>query len=417
LVERNSRDLKLAQKDLEMADAQYKEALSTALPKISAEGDYNRNLNRRYLYVDFPDFQTGETTSQKFQVSYNNDFNVLARIQQTLFSLQIGDALQAANQYEKLTEYAYDYSHQTIITMAKKGFYQTLLLKKIWDVKEAAEKIAEENYENVRNKFKNGLVSEFDMLQAEVNWKNLVPETSQAERNYEIGMIMLKTFAGIALETPVDFDGNLENYPPLPDSLGLETVLKQRADFNALLWERDLRETNVSAQKSERYPYLSGQFVYNFTSSSDKFDFARKNSTFYVGVKLNIPIYSGGNVGAQIQKAQVDLDKTDIKVLKSHDDVFKNIKNIRLRLKEAYSRILSADKTRETARRAFEIATTSADNGMATQLELAQSRVQQDLAVLNFYTATYDYLDAFYDWQLATGQVSGVKSVVGKEED
>jgi outer membrane protein TolC len=34
LVERNSRDLKLAQKDLEMADAQYKEALSTALPKI-----------------------------------------------------------------------------------------------------------------------------------------------------------------------------------------------------------------------------------------------------------------------------------------------------------------------------------------------------------------------------------------------
>ena len=126
LVERNSRDLKLAQKDLEMADAQYKEALSTALPKISAEGDYNRNLNRRYLYVDFPDFQTGETTSQKFQVSYNNDFNVLARIQQTLFSLQIGDALQAANQYEKLTEYAYDYSHQTIITMAKKGFYPRL---------------------------------------------------------------------------------------------------------------------------------------------------------------------------------------------------------------------------------------------------------------------------------------------------
>ena len=416
LVEKNSRDLQMAQKELEMADAHYKEALSTALPKISAEGIYNRNLAKRFLYVDFPDGETGETTSQKFQMSDSNDFNVMARLQQTLFSLQIGDALRAANQFEKLTEYVYDYSHQTIITIAKKGFYRALLFKKVWDVKGAAEKIARDNYENVAKKFENGLVSEFDMLQAEVNWKNLIPETSLAQRNYEMGMIMLKTFAGIELETPLDLDGNLDSYPAIPDSIGLETVLKQRADFNALKWERNLRETNVSAQKSERYPYLSGHFVYNFTSSSDEFDFDRRNSTYFVGVGLHIPIYTGGYVGAQIQKARIDLDKTDIKLVQSQDEVFRSIKNVRLRLREAYSRILSADKTRETAKRAFEIATTSADNGMATQLELADSRVQLELAVLNFYVATYDYLDAYYDWQLAIGNVSGVESIVGKDD-
>ena len=142
----------------------------------------------------------------------------------------------------------------------------------------------------------------------------------------------------------------------------------------------------------------------------------RRNSTYFVGVRLIIPIYTGGYVGAQIQKARVDLDRTDIKVLQSQDEVFRSIKNVRLRLREAYSRILSADKTRETAKRAFEIATSSADNGMATQLELADSRVQLELAVLNFYVATYDYLDAYYDWQLAIGRVSGVKSIVGKDD-
>jgi outer membrane protein TolC len=410
LVEKNSRDLKMAQTELAMADAQYKEALSTALPKISASGLYNRNLAKMFLYVDFPDMETGETTSQKFQMSYNNDFNVLATIQQTLLSLQIGDALTAANQYEMLIAYVYDYSHQTIITMAKKGFYRALLFKKVWDVKATAETIAKDNYENVQQKFENGLVSEFDMLQAEVNWKNLIPETSQAQRNYEMGMIMLKTFAGIGLETPLELDGNLENFPAIPDSLGLESVLKQRADYNSLLWERNLRETNVSAQKSNRWPTLTGHFTYNFTSSSDKFDFDRRNSTYFVGVRLNIPIYTGGFVNAQVQKARIDLDKTEIKLTQSQDEVFRNIKNVRLRLKEAYFRIQSADKTRETARRAFEIATSSADNGMATQLELDNSRVQLELAVLNFYTATYDYLDAYFDWQLAIGRVSGVAS-------
>ncbi len=411
LVEKNSKDLQMAQKELEMADAHYKEALSTALPKIFAEGTYNRNLAKMFLYVDFPDMDTGETTSQKFQMSYNNDFNAMAMIQQTLFSLQIGDALRAASQYEKLTDYVYDYSHQTIITIAKKGFYRALLLKKIWDVKKAAEKNARENFENVEKKFENGLVSEFEMLQAEVNWKNKIPETSQAKRNYKMGMIMLKTFAGIELETALVLEGNLDSYPAVPDSLGLETVLKQRADYNALLWERNLRKTNVSAQKSEFYPFLTGHFVYNFTSSSDKYDFDRRNSAYFVGVKLNIPIYTGGYTGAQVQKARIDLDRTDIKVLQSQDEVFRSIKNIRLRLREAYSRILSADKTQESAFRAFEIAETSADNGMATQLELADSRVQLELAVLNFYVATYDYLDAYYDWQLAIGQVSGVESV------
>jgi len=130
LVEKNSKDLQLAEKDLEMADAMYKEAFSTALPKIFAEGNYNRNLGKMFLYVDFPDFDTGETTRQKFQISYNNDYSLTAMVQQTLFSLQVGDALRAAKQYDKLTEYVFESSHQTIISIAKKGFYRALLLKK-----------------------------------------------------------------------------------------------------------------------------------------------------------------------------------------------------------------------------------------------------------------------------------------------
>ena len=51
---------------------------------------------------------------------------------------------------------------------------------------------------------------------------------------------------------------------------------------------------------------------------------------------------------------------------------------------------------------------------MATQLELADSRVQVESAVLKYYVATFDYLDAYYDWQLATGKVSGVESEAQK---
>lgn len=417
LVEKNSKDLQLAEKDLEMADAMYKEAFSTALPKIFAEGNYNRNLGKMFLYVDFPDFDTGETTRQKFQISYNNDYSLTAMVQQTLFSLQVGDALRAAKQYDKLTEYVFESSHQTIISIAKKGFYRALLLKKIWEVKEAAEQNAMENYENVKSKFENGLVSELEMLQAEVNWKNKIPETTQSKRNYEMGLILLKNFAGISVETTIELDGNLDTYPAMPDSMPFQTILNLRPDYNALVWERNLRETGISAEKAQHWPTLSGHFVYSFTASSDQFDFDRQNSNYFVGVNLQIPIFTGGYTKAQVQKAKINFDKSEIQILRSQDDIFKGIKNIRLRLKEANSRIQSADKTQESARRAFEISEKSAENGLITQLELRDSRVQLEMAILNFYVATYDYLDAYYDWQLATGRVTGgTKKTINDQE-
>lgn len=406
LVEENSKDLRLAQKEREMADALYKEALSTALPKINAQGTYNRNLGKMFLYVDFPDFETGAITRQKFQMSYNNDFAASVNLQQTLFSLQVGDALRAADQYEKFSEYLYDYSHETIVAIAKKGYYRALLLKKIWEVRGSAELNAQENYENVRNKYDNGLVSEMELLQAEVNWKNKSPETTQARRNYEMGMIMLKNFAGIPVETGIKLDGDLEFHPAMPDSMDFPSILEKRPDFNALLWEKNLRETNVRAQKSDFYPYLTGHFVYNYAASSDEFALDRENSSYFVGVTMHVPVYLGGYRSAQVQKARIDLNKSEIRMDKSRDDILQNVKNIRLRLREAYSRILSAGVTRETAMRAFKIAQTSSENGLATQLELKDARVQVEQAVLNYYVATYDYIDAYVDWELATGKVA-----------
>ena len=68
-VESHSKDLKLAMKELEMAKVYKKEALSSALPKIMMEANYNRNLKANYLYIDFPDFETGEMTNQKFKIN------------------------------------------------------------------------------------------------------------------------------------------------------------------------------------------------------------------------------------------------------------------------------------------------------------------------------------------------------------
>ncbi|MEJ2055985.1 MAG: TolC family protein [Calditrichaceae bacterium] len=384
-VKQNSKDLKLAKQDLKMASARKKEAWSTALPKISAQGNYKRNLLENYLYVDFP----GQG-KQKFKISYNNEFSMNAALNQPLFSFKIGNALTAAGQYKSMTEFS---------------FYQALLLKKVWDIAAASDGRAKENYDKVKYKYENGLVSEFELLQAEVSWKNKTPQTMEAKRNYDVLLANLKNFAGIPDNQDITLTGNLNTFPVKPQKETTENVLGIRPDFQAMIWQKRLQETGVSAARSDYYPSLNGSFVYAFSSQTDTWQLQNRNNNFILGLTLNIPIYTGGYTGAQVQKAKVDLEKTKINIEKNKDNISNELTNIFLRLDEAEKRIQSAKGTLNSAEKAFKIAEVSADNGLITQLELKDARIFNDQAKLNYYKAVYDYLDAYFDWEKATGRV------------
>lgn len=406
LVRQNNKDLKLAQKELDMAKAVKKEAWATALPKIFAQGDYKRNLLENYLYVDFPDFRTGQLVKQKFKISRNNEFRFNTVLQQTLFSFKVGDALRAAGQYAGLTAEAYRASYQGVTTAAKKLFYQALLLKKVMAITETAEKNAHENYLHVKDKFDQGLVSELELLQAEVRWRNEIPKVTEARKNYQIMMANLKDFAGIPQDQPLKLQGSLENYPPKPKYVQTDSVLTKRPDFKALLWEKRLRQTNISSQYAGYLPTLDGSFIFAYSSQSDAWKFENENKNFIIGLTLNIPIYTGGYTGAQVQKAKIDLAKTEIKIEKTKEKINNDLKSLYLKIDEAEQRIASARAAVTTAQKAFQIAQTSADNGVITQLDLKQTRLYLDQAMLNYYFAIYDYLAAYFDWQQATGEIN-----------
>ena len=406
LVEKHNKDIKLAEKEKSIAKANKKEAISTALPKIFAQADYKRNLKDYYMYADMsalmPDMDMGIS---KFKVNRKNEYSFNAVLTQTLFSPTVGNALKAAKQYRKLTDFAYDAGYQTIISYAKKAFYQTLLLEKLWKVAKSAEKNAHENFLNVKLKFDNGVVSQFELLQAEVRWKTIIPETAKAKRNYELSLNNLKNWAGIQVQDEISLKGDFDKYPALPEIVPLETILTRRPDYNALLWEEKLRGTNVSAKRSAYFPTLTGSFIYFFDSKSDYFQLDERNVNYIAGINFSIPIFTGGYTGAQVQKAKIELDKTRIKIDKTKENIYNEIRNINLRLHEAYERINSAETILKTAKKAFHIAETTANSGLATQLELKDTRVAFDQARINYYAAIYDYLDAYFDWERANGMI------------
>jgi len=403
-IEKSNHDLQLAEQELVMAKVYRNEARSTALPKLMLEGKYTRNLDKMYMYV--PGIIFGDTTGGTFgmPINYKNDYSFNAVINQSLFDANAFYARRAARELEQITDNVYRVSRQTVYTYAQKAFYQTLLAGKFAEVSASSEISARENYENLKQKYEQGVISELALLQAEVRWQNAIPETRKAERNYQLALNFLKKMAGCDLSTNLEITGAFEDYPELPPEIKLNNVLEDRSDYQALKWEGQLRSTNVKSKYAAYLPQLSANAIYSFSGASDDFKVENDNSVYMLGLNLSWPLWLGGYQEAQVQKARVDVRKNRIKQDQMAADIAIDIKNIELRLTEARDRINAAESLLATAEKAFNIAETTSRNGLITQLELKDARIGFDQARLNHYAAVFDYLDAHFDWQLATGQ-------------
>ncbi|UCF97044.1 MAG: TolC family protein [Spirochaetaceae bacterium] len=390
LAEQNNRTIQLAKLDVQMAQAEKKGAYATAFPRVST------SFGLEHEFLD----QSGGITP-----AYNNTFQLGAILDQTLFDMRVLYAITASRALNQFTDFQYETTRQRIITVAKKSFYGAVLAREVFQVAQRSEESARENYENIRIRFDSGVVSEYELLQAEVNWRNTVPERIRARRDFELALNSLKVLIGLSQEEEIVLTGTLSSYPQPPLFKDVEALIQQRPDIQALQWQKNLQEINLRAQQSAFYPTLTARMSYLINAASDDFRWENDEDSLRLGLLLAVPVFSGGNTKALVRKAQTEVGRVSVRLAQTREEILVEMSNIRLRLEEAEQRIESAEKNVGVARRAFEIAETRVENQLATQLELKEIRVALDLAQVTYYSAIYDYLSAYFDWEEVTGRV------------
>ncbi|KAA3617293.1 MAG: TolC family protein [Calditrichaeota bacterium] len=412
-----SKELKLARAELDVAQANINEAWASALPNISADVNYSRNLKEQFFIIktgaipatfDSNGSQTQAAQPagvQKFTFSFKNQYSVTAKLEQTLYSFgKVSTALDIAYDFEEYAELNYKYQRQQILTNTRIAFYNVLLMKQIFQVAKDSEESSKGNFNEAKTKFNSGVASEYEMLQAEVRWQNSIPTRIAANKNYLQALNSLKSILNIPLSEELELTGSMDDLPPIPEKVGAENVLTTRSDYKAIQLEGQMRDKNVDIEFANHLPKLSGDFTYNYSGQSDDFKIENDFDNYVIGINLNIPLYSGGFTSAQVQKARIESFKTETRIAQAKDKIEIELDNVQLNLQEAHQRIIASKKNVVTARRTFEIAESRWDNGLATQLELKDSRLFLDQAKVNWLTAQFDYLKAYFNWQMVTGR-------------
>ena len=409
LVESRNRDLELARQDIAAAEQERREALAALLPGVGIHGGYTRNLKDitqpEAIYAVGPVNGIYPFVYQDVVTSYDNTFSIAGGVSLPVFAPQSVTAYRQAEEGLHLRQSAYEYQRRVIVNAASKLYYQTLLLEEVVKVKEASERSAHENYQNIEAKFEAGVATELDKLMAEVDWKSKTPELAEAQRNFSLALMNLKSLAGIGADEDVGLTEGLDKYPELPAELGLDDALASRLDYKLLLQQRQLGDLAVKKAMAAYLPTVDASFTAAYQDMSGNSAGAEDYKPFalQLGLTVNLPVYEGGYRAAKLAAEKIGGEKIEIALAKKREDVKTELASLRLRLTEARERIDSSSALVDAAQKAFSQADLSLKSGMVTQIQLTQASLNLEGSRLQYYSAVYEYLAACFDWELAAG--------------
>ena len=411
-VEQHNKGLEIARGDVAQTEKMKDQAMAGLLPNAGLQVGYLRNLNQ--ILQPVASYATASAMPGIYPITYteqiatyDNQWDVGGAVNFNIFDASAWTRYRQASEGVNARKAAYDYQLKAVMNGAKKLYYQLLLLNEVVKVKEASERMAQDNYNDAQAKFTVGLSTELDALMAEVAWKGKVPETAEVRRNRDIALLGFKQLAGIPAEEDVSLTENMETYPDIPGEVRLADVLSARADYALLLRQRSLGKLAIDAAKANYLPTLSGSFVID-----DQWLIGNPNPGFnelnplaiQLGFKITLPVYEGGYRVAKLAEEEIGLKKADLQIGQKQEDIQTELTSVKLRLDEARQRIENANAVRAVAQRAFDRASVSFKNGVATQLQLNQATLSLEGARLAFLSAIYDYRAAYFDWEYAVGR-------------
>lgn len=412
----NNREVVVAQMNVDKSESAVREAFGYALPSVDVSGQFYHFLKKPKMA--FPDFAAllGNATygilfdegvlprdDSKFKpvnsilqsFSQSNNFETKVQLTQTLFNSAVFRGIGASQIYLDLSKEELNRVTAATILSVKKAFYGVLLTKNLSEITEASFSNAQDNLANVKAYYQQGLVSEFDMLQAEVRVENIRPVVIQMRNTLDNAKNGLKLVLGLNQSAAIDVSGELKYQKEVfPDeTTAAASAVENNFGIKSLNLKKQVDEEFIALDRSEYWPSLYAFGNYTYAGSGEEWKFQTYSSAI-VGVTLSMNLFAGMKTKNRVEQSTIGLLQTEQQINQTKDQLSAGVKMKLLDLKRVESTIDAQERNVNLAKRAYEIANVRYREGTGNQLEIQNADVALQQAKTNLLQSIYDYVIA-----------------------
>ena len=393
--------IRVADQEIVLKKVANKEAWMNLLPELSVSGSWQYTIKAPEMKLNGMSFRMGDDDVSTAAGTATLSLPVFAPAVYKSMSLTKTDILLAQEKARS--------SRLDLINQVTKAYYQLMLTQDSHEVLKRSYALAEENFNVVKSRYEQGLVSEYDKISAEVQMRNVKPAVVSAENGVRLSKLQLKVLMGITEDINLVVTEKLNDYETMVFTSQLDNEnfgLENNSVMRQLALNADMLKKNVGLAWSNFMPTLgmalTGQYQSMYNNNWNVFDYSWVGSSQLV-FSLNIPIVKATNFTklktARLQRTQLELNRIDTeRKLNMQVESYKN------NMQASSEQILSNKEAMNQADKALSISKKRYEVGAGTVLELNSSQVSLTQAELTYGQSIYDYLTAKADLDLVLGR-------------
>ena len=425
----------IADQEIQRMEYMKKEAVGNLLPNLSGTGNFAHNIQKQKMFMGggfdigammgetlqqlfanipmeyHPDWANmggggGSDSSSPIEVGLRNSVTGGVSLSVPLFMPVIYKNLQLTQQQILV---AVESARQNKITLAnqiKKSYYGILLAESSLDVLRRNIEYAQVTVNDTRHQFEQGVVSEYDLITAEVQLSNLLPTLIQTENSIKIARLTLNMLLSLPLDTHLALEEKLYDFKYAADGgYAGEIDLTDNADLRLLGIRETMLEKQLQLQRASRMPSLAGFAQYQVLSQSENLNIGhyRWLGSSSVGLQLNVPIFAGFTNRHKEKQTRINLEQ--LKQQRTYQEQALNLEaqTALNNIEQARRQMAANEATKLQAEKGYRISKTRFEVGAGTMVELNSAQMALLQADLNYSQSIYNYVSAQADYDKIAG--------------
>lgn len=385
----------------EAVQEQQPQARAGLLPRVDAGATYTQHFS---YDINVPRNRFAGVRRERVFDDHSYDVTLT----QPLYDRAVGYRIQQAESNANQASANVEVSQQDLVIRVAESYFQALAALDNLTFRIADKNAIARQLEQAKRRFEVGLITVTDVAEAQALYDLAVADELDARKDLTDRREALRVVTGKYYDqlNVLDEKAPLDPVKPADPEAWVKIAMENNPQIQSALFQVESSRANIQVQRSGHYPLvdLQGRNVHSNQGATD----TRGNE---VGLRLQIPLFSGGAVSASTRQAAYEHEAAKERLEQTQRDIIRQVRDAYIGLETARSRVKALEQAVISSRSRLEATQAGFDVGTRTVVEVLNAerdllRAERDLSL-----SRYDYILNRLRLLQAAGRITGLREM------
>jgi outer membrane protein len=402
----------------ELRTAQKGEVRAGLLPQISAQADLVHSFKvQQNITESGIGFQANSPlptgTPIAFQLGLKNVFTPNITGSQVLFDQSFFSAQGTAVANQEIADKTITKTRIDVSVNITKAYYGVLVNEKQLKAIESNLASLDSMYRESNARYESGLARSIDVSRTLVSLNNVKEQRQEIVRTVALSRSMLRYQMNLSEENPLILTDSL--YPEMVDDI--QKILAQekkatysnRIEYSIIESQQKYNHYLVKYAQAGHYPRLLAIGSFGYNPGATHFSDLTQSSRWYdystIGLRLQVPIFSGFATNYKVQQSKIQQRITDNNKRSLEKEINLEVEQALINLYNSVQSFNIQKQNLKLAQDNLAVLRAEYDAGIALNVEVTTAESDLIEAQTNYYRAVYTALISKADYDRAVGNI------------